>query len=254
MENIKEMDFVELEYTAKIKDGNVVFDTTDEKTAKDNDIHTSQLPYGPVIICVGTNSLLKGLEDNLVGKEPGKSYTIELSPENAFGKKSAKLLKIVNSNVFRKSNINPMPGLQVNIDGIPGTIKSVTGGRTIVDFNHPLSGKDIIYDVKINKIVSDDKEKIKSFVSFQFNLKPDSFTVDIDEDKKATLDFKEGIKLKHFDTGKMAESLKELTGIKEVLFKEAGAKEVQKLQAENQQDTKTAKEKDSKESGLSTQK
>lgn len=253
MTAIKEKDFVELEYTARIKDGNVVFDTTDEKTAKHNDIHTSQMPYGPVIICVGTNSLLKGLEDNLIGKEPGKSYTIELSPENAFGKKSAKLLKIVNTNVFRKSNINPMPGLQVNIDGIPGTIKSVTGGRTVVDFNHPVSGKDVIYDVKINKIVSDDREKIKAFVSLQFNLKPDSFAVSVDADKKATLDFKEGIKLKHFETGKMAESLKELTGIKDVLFREAGAKEVQKPEADKQ-NTKTAKQKDSEESGLSTQK
>ena len=231
MENIKEKDFVELEYTAKIKDGNNVFDTTDEKTAKDNDIYDSKMPYGPVKICIGTGSILKGLEDSLVGKEPGKSYTIELSAENAFGKKNAKMLKIVNTNVFRKSNIDPMPGLQVNIDGIPGTIKSVTGGRTIVDFNHPLSGKEIVYDVKINRIITDEKEKINAFVSFQFNLKPDSFTLDIDADKKAVLEFKEGIKLKHFDTTKMAESLKELIGIKDVMFKEAGAKEKKQPEA-----------------------
>ena len=191
MESIKEKDFVELEYTAKIKDGNTVFDTTDEKLAKENKIYCkkqenkydSKMPYGPVKICIGTGSILKGLEDSLVGKEPGKSYTIELSAENAFGKKNAKMLKIVNTNVFRKSNIDPMPGLQVNIDGIPGTIKSVTGGRTIVDFNHPLSGKEIVYDVKINRIITDEKEKINAFVSFQFNLKPDSFTLDIDADK-----------------------------------------------------------------------
>jgi FKBP-type peptidyl-prolyl cis-trans isomerase 2 len=224
MATIKERDFVELDYTARLKDDNIIFDTTEEKTAKDNDIPNSGVPFGPVITCVGTGSLLKGLEDNLVGKEPGKSYTIELSPENAFGKKSAKLLKIVNTNIFRKSNIDPVPGLQINVDGMPGTIRSVTGGRTIVDFNHPLSGKNIIYDVKLIRIVSDDKEKIKAFVSVQFNLKPEAFTVTIDADKKATLEFKEGVKLKNFDTAKMAESLKELVGIKDAVFKESEQK------------------------------
>jgi FKBP-type peptidyl-prolyl cis-trans isomerase 2 len=231
MAAIKEKDFVEIEYTGRIKEENIVFDTTDEKTAKNSDIYNEQMPYGPVSVCVGSGSILKGLEDNLVGKEPEKSYRVELSPENAFGKKNAKMLKIVNTNVFRKSNINPVPGLQVNIDGIPGTIKSITGGRTVVDFNHPLSGKNLVYEVKINRIITDEKEKIKSLIIMGFNLKPDSFTVNIDADRKAELEFKEGIKLKHFNTAQMTESLKEMVGVKEVVYKEAGAKE-QKTAAE----------------------
>jgi FKBP-type peptidyl-prolyl cis-trans isomerase 2 len=223
MAAIKDKDFVELEYTGKTKEDNIVFDTTDEKTAKDSSIYSKQMTYGPLIICVGTGSILKGLEDNLVGKEPG-SYSISLSVENAFGKKNAKLLKIVNTNVFRKSDINPMPGLQVNIDGMPGTIRSITGGRTVVDFNHPLSGKEIVYEVKLMRIIVDDKEKISSFISLNFNLKPDAFTVAIDPDNKASVEFKEGVKMKHFDTGKMAESLKELVGINDIVFKAAEAK------------------------------
>jgi peptidylprolyl isomerase len=252
MAMIKEKDFVELEYTARLKDDNMVFDTTDEKTAKDSGIHSANMPYGPVITCIGTGSLLKGLEDNLIGKEEGKSYTIELSPENAFGKKSAKLLKIVNTNIFRKSNIDPAPGLQINVDGMPGTIKSVTGGRTVVDFNHPLSGKAIIYDVKLIRVVSDDAEKIRAFVSVQFNLKPESFTVSIDADKKATLEFKEGIKLKRFDTAKMAESLKELVGIKDAVFSEAEAKEKKKPEAEK--GAEAQKQEEPNKAELSTQK
>lgn len=225
MASIKEKDFVEIEYTGRIKEDSIIFDTTDEKIAKDNGLFDQKMPYAPVSICIGQNMILAGLDENLIGKEAGKSYTIELNPEKAFGKKDPKLLKIVNTNVFRKENIDPVAGLQVNIDGMLGTIKTVTGGRTVVDFNHPLSGKDVVYEVKINRIITDDSEKIKSFVSLQFNLKPGSFTVSVDENKNAVLKFEEGIKLKHFNLEKMTESLQELVGIRKVGYEERGAKE-----------------------------
>ena len=43
---------------------------------------------GPVVICIGQNHVVKGLDQAIEGKEPGK-HTIELSAENAFGKKDA---------------------------------------------------------------------------------------------------------------------------------------------------------------------
>lgn len=232
MARIKEKDFVEVEYTGKTKDDNIIFDTTNEKTAKDNGFYNPQMPYGPVGVCIGEQQILKGLEENLIGKDDGKSYTIELSPEKAFGKKDPKLLKIVNTNVFKKENIDPVPGLQVNIDGVLGMIKTVTGGRSVVDFNHPLSGKDVVYEIKVNKILDDDGEKIKAFVTLQFNLKPDSFTISVDENKNAALKFKEGIKLKHFNLEKMTEKLKELVGVEKVNYEEAGAKKEEPKQPE----------------------
>ena len=64
-----------------------------------------------------------------------------------------------------------MPGLQVNIDGIFGIIKTVSGGRTLVDFNHPLSGKELSYDVKIIKMINDDNEKIRAYLKLAFGIK-----------------------------------------------------------------------------------
>ena len=66
--------------------------------------------------------------------------------------------------MFRKQNINAVPGLQVNLDGIIGTIKTVTGGRTLVDFNHPLSGKKVIYELKIIKVITTPKEKVEGML------------------------------------------------------------------------------------------
>ncbi len=174
---IKEKDFIEIEYTGKTKDENVIFDTTDIEIAKNNNIYNEQMTYKPIIICVGQGQLIKGLDKQIIGKEINKEYTFEIQAEQAFGKKSAKLLKMVPASVFRKQNIQPMPGLQVNMDGLVGTIRTVTGGRIIVDFNHPLASRDLIYNVKINKLITDDKQKIESFIQLEFGFKPENIEI-----------------------------------------------------------------------------
>src|SRR3989344_4246276 len=183
---LKKNDFVEIEYTAKLKEDGEVFDTTDEKVAKENDLYNESAAYGPIVVCVGERQVIEGLDMALEGKETGKSYTLEIKPEHAFGKKNSKLLKVVSTAAFRKQNIQPVPGLQVNMDGILGTIRSVTGGRLVIDFNHPLAGKDILYEIKLNRIVTDDKEKLKKYLELQLNEK----NVDVEitnSEAKATL-------------------------------------------------------------------
>ena len=163
MAEVKQKDFVELEYTGKIKNSGEIFDTTDKKIAEDNDVLQEEHEYKPIIVCVGENQIIKGLDNALAGKEKGKSYTIEVKAEDAYGKKDAKMIQLIPTNKFIKENIQPMPGLQVNIDGMLGFVKTVSGGRTMVDFNHPLSSKDLTYEIKISRIIEDDKEKISSY-------------------------------------------------------------------------------------------
>ena len=187
---VKEKDFIELEYTGKLKEDNVIFDTTDEKIAKENDLFDENAEYKPIVICVGEGQIIKGLETAIIGKETNKPYTIEVSPEDAYGKKNAKLIQLISTSKFLKQKIQPMPGLQVNIDGTVGVIKTVSGGRTLVDFNHPLAGKDLIYDIKVNKIITDDKEKIESILKVNLGMKDVNVKV---ENKKATISTKQEI-------------------------------------------------------------
>ena len=78
---------------------------------------------------------------------------------------------MVPTSKFRQQNIQPVPGLQLNIDGVFGIVKTVSGGRCLVDFNHPLAGKDLIYNVKIKRVVEDDKEKIKSLLKMHLHVR-----------------------------------------------------------------------------------
>nr|MBA4405448.1 peptidylprolyl isomerase [Nanoarchaeum sp.] len=168
MVKINQKDFVEIHYTGRIKLLNKVFDTSDEEVAKSNQIHSKNMKYGPVVICIGEHNVIKGLDSKLESRETGKTYEIEIPAEEGFGKKDPKLMKIVSIALFKKQNMQPYPGLQINADGMIATVRSVNGGRINLDFNHPLAGRDLVYTINVIKKVEDTHEKVKSLI--QFNL------------------------------------------------------------------------------------
>lgn len=170
---LKENDFIEVEYTGKIIDRDQVFDTTDKTLAKESGIHNENAKYGAVIVCLGNGHLLAGLDKQLIGKEAGRSYDIILSPEEGFGKKRTDLIQLISTAKFKKQGIAPSPGLQLNIDGVVGTIKTVNGGRTLVDFNHPLSGRKLAYSVTIKKQITDAQQKVEAFIRLALGM-PDT--------------------------------------------------------------------------------
>ncbi len=167
---IKIKDFVEVEYTGKLKEEGITFDTTNKKLAEEAGIPTKNMEFGPVIVCIGEQHLIKGLEDQLIDKDFGKKYTINLTAEQGFGKKDASLIKMIPFRLFKKQGVMPEPGMQVNVDNMIGIIKTAKGGRCLVDFNHPLSGKEIVYDVKIVRKVEDIDEKVRAYIRLNLNL------------------------------------------------------------------------------------
>ena len=171
MAAIKHHDFVEIEYTGTIKEDNSVFDTTDEKIAREHGSYDKNADYSPAIICIGEHNVLRSLDEKMIGKEAGKEYEFDLGPDEAFGRKDAKLIQMIPANKFREQRIQPVPGLQLNIDGMFGTVRTVSGGRCYVDFNHPLAGKNIVYKVKIKRIVEDSKEKLSSLLRLHLKMK-----------------------------------------------------------------------------------
>lgn len=166
---IKKGDFIKIDYTGKTVEEEIVFDTTNEQIGKKEGFDKES--YEPVIICVGQGQVIKGLDEDLVDKEINKDYSVKIIPEKAFGKKNSKDIQLVPLSKFKKENINPIPGLQVQIDNQNGIVKTVTGGRVMVDFNHPLSSKEVKYDYKILEKIEKDEEKIKGYFSSTFGIK-----------------------------------------------------------------------------------
>ena len=216
MVKIKKGDFIEVEYTGKTKEG-IVFDTTDEQIAKENKIHNKDASYGPIIICIGESHIISGIDKRLQGKNIGE-YDFEISQEEGFGKKTAKLFRLIPMSAFRNQDIQPFPGLQVNIDGIIGVVKTVSGGRIIVDFNHPLAGKELEYHIKINRLVEGIDEKIKGLIKLQFGLKDDDFSVVIKDDNAEVILNKNEINIPEEIQKIFKEKAIKLTEVKDITF------------------------------------
>lgn len=156
MAQLKKGDFIELDYTGKLDDG-TVFDTTIQGVAEAAGLRSNGA-LKPIIICLGEGHLLKGIDDFLEGKTIG-AHTIALPAAQAFGKKDAKLLKLIPQAKFKEAKIQPHVGLEVNIDDQYGVVRSLSGGRVTVDFNHPLAGRDLTYDVDVKRLIERTEEK-----------------------------------------------------------------------------------------------
>ncbi|MFW5865469.1 MAG: FKBP-type peptidyl-prolyl cis-trans isomerase [Nanoarchaeota archaeon] len=227
---IKKGDFIEIDYTGRVADNEkFAFDTNDENVAKEEGIHSEKTTYGSTTIVVGEGHVIKGLDRQLEGKEPGK-HTFKIPAEEAFGKKSGKQLKLVPAKVFRKQDIRPFVGLQVNVDDEIGVIRSVSGGRIIVDFNHPLASKDVLYEVDIKRVLDDDEEKIEKYFSLM-GLPHDEIIVD---GKKATVKTPMQYPLQLVE--QLTTDLKRMTGLENITFE---AKQDEKATASDTQEDPT---------------
>ncbi|MDD2445166.1 MAG: FKBP-type peptidyl-prolyl cis-trans isomerase [Candidatus Nanoarchaeia archaeon] len=166
---IKEKDFVEIEFTGKIKDSQEIFDSNIQEDIKKAKLDIKEIK--PFILSVGQKMLPSGFDQDLIEKEINKEYTLELKPEDAFGKRDKELIKMVPTRLFLEQRINPQRGMQLNLDGQIVKILSNSGGRTLIDFNHPLAGKEVVYNYKINRIVENENEKIDALFDFFFKQK-----------------------------------------------------------------------------------
>lgn len=164
---MKAGDFIQIEYTGRVKESGEIFDTTDEALAKKNGIHSNKGTYGPVTVIVGAGYVLPGLDKKLPEIEPGESAKFEVSPDDAFGKRDPKLVQLSSLAQFRKQRIVPIVGQYLTVGrNLSGKILSVSSGRVKIDFNHPLSGKVLEYEVKNLGLVEDAKKRVDAVVDF----------------------------------------------------------------------------------------
>jgi peptidylprolyl isomerase len=187
---LKDGDFVLVEYTLRVKDTSKIVDTTNEEEAKKEGIYDPRERYGPRLIIVGEGRLLPGLEKMLRELDEGQEREVEIPPEDAFGKRDPAKIKIMHRNAFIKAGIRPEPGKVVEINGQLAIIRSITGGRVVVDFNHPLAGRTIEAKVKITKVLRAPKEKLLHLVLRRLppSIKENDIKVEyIPEEKKARI-------------------------------------------------------------------
>lgn len=225
----KNNDFAEIDFIGKVKETGEVFDTSIEEEAKKANLLQEKEgeKFKPLTVCVGQGMVVKGFDNALNDKETGKEYEIELNPEDAFGKRDSKLVKVMPLAAFRQRGIEPAAGMMLALDSFLVKISSVTSGRVIADFNNPLSGKHIIYKFKINKIIDENKEKISILSRFFIGIEPKAI---IDEGK-TIIEFE--IKLPPKIEEEFKKKIKEILGIEvEIRESKEEKKTAERMEAE----------------------
>jgi len=164
VEPVKEGDFLLLEMTGKAVETGEVFDTTNEELAKEEGIYDENRTYGPRLVVVGESYVLKGLDDKLPGLKLEESAEVEIPPEDAFGERNPDNVRTTPFRMLRSKGVNPIVGQQVEIDGRTAQVRSVAAGRVQLDYNHPLAGRKIVYEVKPSSRYEGNEEKIRALI------------------------------------------------------------------------------------------
>lgn len=218
-------DFVSINYIGRVKDTGEIFDLTYEDVAKKEDVFDSKIKYGPVTIVIDGGFLLKGLNDAIKEMKVGEKKKIELAADKAFGERKSELISLVPESKFKGQDIDVHPGSVVNADKLQGRVLSMDGGRVRIDFNHPLAGKTLVYEIEVVGEVKEDVDKIKSIVFYFVGIDKDDIEVRLKE-KEAEIEFK-----KKYDLHSKAKALvagaimKWVVGIEVVKFVDVYKKE-----------------------------
>ncbi len=163
---MKDGDFVTIDYVARVKGTGEVFDLTREDTAKKENVYNEKVRYGPVTFIVGADFVIRGLDKVLHEMKVGEKKSVEILPEKGFGEHKEELVKLVPEAQLKQQKIDTTPGTYITVNNIRGKILSADGGRVKIDFNHPLAGKILQYEIEVKGVVTDKTEKIKSIVKY----------------------------------------------------------------------------------------
>jgi FKBP-type peptidyl-prolyl cis-trans isomerase 2 len=145
-------DSVTIAYTGRLDDG-AVFDTTDESVAEEAGLLDEQpdREFEPLTVEVGAGNLIEGMEQGLLGMEAGDSETITVPPEEAYGEADGDSVREFDPEGFEGMvGQEPAEGLQVRAQGgAVGTVVEVTDEAVRVDFEHPLAGETLTFEIDV---------------------------------------------------------------------------------------------------------
>ena len=237
---------VEINYSAKVVDGDV-FDTTLKEVAEKAGILEENVQYRPNAIVVGAEELFDKVNTALKEMKVGEERKILIDAEEAYGMRNPKLIAVVPFKEFKKQKIQPFPGLIIDLNDRRGKVQSVSGGRVRVDFNHPLAGKNIEYDLKVEKEVKELKEKVEVLFEKYFGPLPATdrgIEVNVKEQEVTiSLNDKYGQALEPLK--KMFSDLltKHIVGVKKIKYVSKTENKEEKKETEKEEKVKTNTEK-----------
>jgi peptidylprolyl isomerase len=142
MQQVKKGDKVRVHYHGRLTNGET-FDSSEGRA--------------PLEFIVGAGMMIKGFDDAVVGLAKGEKKTVNIPSSEAYGEYDEELLMEFPRDQFPKG-LTPEVGMQLAMtDGaghqIPVTIAAVKDNVVVLDRNHSLAGKELVFDIILDEIV-----------------------------------------------------------------------------------------------------
>jgi peptidylprolyl isomerase len=190
--SLQKGDFITIDYTAKVKETGEIFDTTLEETAKKQHLYKEGEIYESKLIVIGEGWVLKALDDSLTTMEIAKTSSVEIPQDKAFGARDPEKVRRVPLRNLTEKGITPALGARVDYGGKMATIRTVGAGRVLLDFNPPLAGKTLVYEVTVKKKLENNEEKLRALIhrrtpaveenKFEFASEAKAVTIEMPEE------------------------------------------------------------------------
>ena len=141
MEKVKQGDKVKIHFTCTSKDGSIVDSTMNKE---------------PLQFTMGNGEVIPGLEEAVEGMEQGETKNITIPSDKAFGQHKEEMIQVIDRNRLH-ADLNVNVGMQLqakNESGqiIPITVIDISESTVTLDFNHPLAGKELFFNVNVVEI------------------------------------------------------------------------------------------------------
>ncbi|MEO2201633.1 MAG: FKBP-type peptidyl-prolyl cis-trans isomerase [Nitrosopumilus sp.] len=224
-----------VDYTAKVKDTDDIFDTTIEADAKKHSIYEENVKYQPKLVSIGEVSypVLKGLDEALAKTSVGEKLTVEVTPDKGFGERDTKKVRMIPVRKLGEDAEKVSVGDTIEVDNKRGIIRYIGSGRVQVDYNHRYAGKTILYDVNVIKSLDSPSDKVDGILKNRLPVEDSKIAFDL-KDKEVSITIPEEILradglqiMKHFiqlDIFKFVSTLEKVNFVETHINKQTPAK------------------------------
>jgi len=235
-------------YTAKVKDSEEVFDTTIEEDAKKYSIHESNVKYQPKLVSIGEVSypVLKGLDEALAKTSVGDKLTVEVTPDKGFGERDSGKVRMIPLRKLGEDAEKVSVGDTIEVDNKRGTIRFIGSGRVQIDYNHRYAGKTILFDVNVIKSLDSSNDKVDGILKNRLPVEDTKIEFDL-KDKEVSITVPEEILradglqiMKHFiqlDIFKFVKTLDKVNFVETHVNKETQGKKLATKEKTTEQKT-----------------
>jgi len=164
MANVKNGDTILFHYTGKLDDG-TVFDSTYESDCSDDDCESGSCETddcgcgetGPMQIVIGGGEFFPLVEEALIGMAPGEKKTVTVPADDAFGEyDDTRVFSVPLTDLpedFEAEEGDEMILSGEDDEELGVCVIEKTDSEITFDANHPLAGKDLIFELELVSIV-----------------------------------------------------------------------------------------------------